>query len=268
MPTVADRIVLRLREAGVSHIFGMPGGGGNLDLIDAAGRADIAFVLTATETGGAIAAIAQAEIMHRPGVCLTTLGPGAASVVNGVACAQLDRAPLIVFTDSHPASAAACTHQRVDHRALFAPVTTWSTTLTADCAENSVIEGLARATAAPGGPVHLDCPGGVSRPRTADPSTPAHAADQLREGDNSAEATRSAEAVALLRATRRPLLLVGLGARRDADAIAIRRLCETRRVPAVVTYKAKGVVPDDHEWFGGVFTNAAIERPLIDQADL
>ena len=43
-------------------LFGVPGGGGNLDLIDAAGRADLPFVLTATETGGALAAIAQAEV--------------------------------------------------------------------------------------------------------------------------------------------------------------------------------------------------------------
>jgi len=62
----------------------------------------MSFVLTATETAGAIAAIAQAEISGRPGACLTTLGPGVASVVNGVACARLDRAPLIVLTDSHP----------------------------------------------------------------------------------------------------------------------------------------------------------------------
>ena len=83
----------------------MPGGGSNLDLIDAAGRAGLPFVLTATETAGALAAIAQAEIAGRPAACLTTLGPGVASVVNGVACAQLDRAPLLVFTDSHPSSA-------------------------------------------------------------------------------------------------------------------------------------------------------------------
>ena len=36
----------------------------------------------------------------------------------------------------------------------------------------------------------------------------------------------------------------------------------------MVTYKAKGVVPDDHPWFAGVFTNATIEQPLIDESDL
>src|ERR1035441_5366867 len=105
MVTVADVIVARLCSAGVRALFGVPGGGGNLDLIEAAEKAGLPFVLTSTETAAAIAAMAQAEITGKPGACLTTLGPGAASVVNGVACAFLDRAPIVVFTDSHPASA-------------------------------------------------------------------------------------------------------------------------------------------------------------------
>src|SRR5919201_5330202 len=115
MSSIADLIVSRLREAGVSILFGMPGGGSNLDLIDAAERAGLPFVLTHTEAAGAIAAIAQAELTGRPGACLTTLGPGVTSVVNGVACAFLDRAPLIVFTDNHPPSARAFEHQHLDH---------------------------------------------------------------------------------------------------------------------------------------------------------
>src|SRR5439155_10490114 len=73
---------------------------------------------------------------------------------------------------------------------------------------------------------------------------------------------------ALVSASRKPLLLVGLGARRAPDAAAIRALCERRGVPAMVTYKAKGVVPDDHPLFAGIFTNAVIEQPLIDESDL
>src|SRR6266851_874352 len=131
MPSVADQIVASLRGAGVRFLFGMPGGGSNLDLLDAAGRAGLRFVLAATETAGAIAALAQAEITGRPGACLTTLGPGVASVVNGIACARLERAPLLVFTDAHP-SADAFAHQRLDHRALLAPATKWSATITSE----------------------------------------------------------------------------------------------------------------------------------------
>src|SRR5512145_2363499 len=106
MAAIATRIVQALQDAGVRMLFGVPGGGSNLDLIEAAGRAGLPFVLTSTETGAAIAAIAQAEITGRPGACLTTLGPGATSVANGIACAHLERAPLFVFTDSHPSKTA------------------------------------------------------------------------------------------------------------------------------------------------------------------
>src|SRR5437899_9888879 len=129
MPAVADVIISRLRDAGVAAMFGVPGGGSNLDLVEAAGRARLPFVLTSTETAGALAAVAQAEVTGRPGACLTTLGPGAASVVNGVACARLDRAPLVVLTDSQPEP---FEHQRIDHRALLAPVTQWSATIDRD----------------------------------------------------------------------------------------------------------------------------------------
>src|SRR6476619_600768 len=117
--TVADLIACQLRRAGVRALFGVPGGGSNLDLIAAAGRADLPFVLTATETAAAIAALAQAEITGRPGACLTTLGPGASSAVNGVACAHLDRAPIVVFTDSNPIGAGGkFAHQQLDQLAL------------------------------------------------------------------------------------------------------------------------------------------------------
>ena len=152
---VADLVVRHLRDAGVGFLFGVPGGGSNLDLIEAAGRAGLPFVLTATETAAALAAIAQSEVFGRPGACLTTLGPGVTSAMNGVACAWLDRAPLLVFTDSHPASADRFSHQRVDHRALLAPITKWSATLTPENADAVMREALDRAMTAPRGPVHL-----------------------------------------------------------------------------------------------------------------
>src|SRR5258708_14488344 len=163
MATVADLIVCRLRDAGVHTLFGVPGGGSNLDLIEAAGRAGLLFVLRSTETAAAIAALAQAEVTGKIGACLTTLGPGAASVVNGVACAFLERAPIVVFTDSHPAGAAgAFAHQRIDQAALLRAVTTSSETLAPDDALQALTRAMHAATHPRPGPVHLDCPGDVA----------------------------------------------------------------------------------------------------------
>jgi len=271
MTTVADVIVARLCDAGVRHVFGVPGGGSNLDLVAACGRAGLPFVLTATETGGAIAALAQAEISGRPGACLTTLGPGVAAVVNGAACARLERAPLLVFTDAAP-DGTTFEHQRLDHRALLAPVTKWSTVIDDSTVADAMAQAVACATEEPRGPVHLECPGDVlARPFTDSPATFAAyrtarlAKTRKRHRGSGADPSGNVD---LLRRCERPLLLVGLGARDAATASSIRALCASHRIPALVTYKAKGVVADADSWFAGVFTNGAVERPVIEQADV
>src|SRR5438445_7375592 len=135
---------------------------------------------------------------------------------------------------------------------------------------------IACATCGPPGPVHVECPADVTT-RPAFSSLPVARAFQASGdqagGDQASghQATdpgpRSAESLAL-RTLRKPLLIAGLGARRGEDAAAIRTFCASRNVPAMVTYKAKGVVDDDDPHFAGVFTNGAIERPLLDEADL
>ncbi|MEP6766281.1 MAG: thiamine pyrophosphate-dependent enzyme, partial [Gemmatimonadaceae bacterium] len=72
----------------------------------------------------------------------------------------------------------------------------------------------------------------------------------------------------LLANARRPIIIAGLGVRDARDADALRKLCETHDIPALVTYKAKGVIPDEHPLFGGVFTHGALERPIVESADL
>ena len=268
MPALRDVIAHRLREIGVRSLFGMPGGGANLDLIDAAERAGLPFVLTATETGGALAALAQAEVGQRPGACLTTLGPGAASVANGVACAFLDRAPILVFTDSHgTASDGRFEHQRFDHQAFFRPITKWSGRLTPGCAVSTLDAAIEHLLALPPGPVHLDCPEDFERaggPASSDSAPPPRSGRRLPP--SARHPAPSAQQI--LSRSRRPIAIVGLGARRREDAIAIRAFLERRGVPAMVTYKAKGVIPDAHECFAGIFTNARIEQPIVASSDL
>ena len=259
--TVADLVVGALQGAGARALFGVPGGGGNLDLIAAAGRAGLPFVLTSTETAAAIAAIAQAEVSGGIGACLTTLGPGAASVVNGVACAYLERAPILAFTDSQPG---VFDHQRLDHAAMLSPIVKHSATLAADRVMQTMIETLHYATHGRPGPVHVDCPGGVA---AAEPPMEAGAGHVEFTEEGPGDRDRST-VLELAAGSRKPLLIVGLGARRAEDAAAIRALCARRRIPAMVTYKAKGVVADDDPWFAGVFTNAAIEQAVIDESDL
>ena len=265
MSTVADLIVRRFVEAGVRGLFGMPGGGSNLDLLEAAARADVPFVLAHTETAGALMASAQAEITRAPGACLATLGPGVASLANGVAHARLDRVPLLVVTDGLPVAARrAYDHQALDHAACLAPLVKRSLLVDPRDGGGAAAEAIAAALAAPPGPVHLDCPGDVlavepGHGPTGAPPAATRATAAGRPADLPAD---------LLAKSRRPIVIAGLGVRTASEAARLRTLCERRGLPALVTYKAKGVVPDGHPSFAGVFTHAALEEPFVRSADL
>src|SRR5579883_1850731 len=129
--TNADIIIAALQSAGVQRLFGMPGGGSNADLVEAAGRAGLPFTLAHTEAASACMAAAQAEITGRPGACIATLGPGAASLMNGIAQAYLDRIPLIAITDCHPDPAACGVgHQALPQTAMMAPIVKFSGRMT------------------------------------------------------------------------------------------------------------------------------------------
>jgi len=168
-----------------------------------------------------------------------------------------------VLTDAYPSAAANFDHQRLDHRALLAPVTKWSATLVPARADGIVTEAVERALSGVPGPVHLDVPSDAVG--TVIDSAPTLAPAPERRLNTIDNDVASAESI--LASSRHPLMIVGLGARHAADAAAVRRFVERHRIPALVTYKAKGVVPDGHPCFAGVLTNGAVESPLLEEAD-
>ncbi len=258
MATNADRIIEMLKAAGVERLFGMPGGGSNADLIEAAGNAGLPFSLAHTEAASAFMATAQAEITGKPGACLATLGPGAASLMNGIANAHLDRVPLLAITDClDEADSQVMRHQALPHGEMFASLVKWSARPGIGEIDEALERALEEVLGLPPGPVHLD----ISSEVTASPAAPRR---QRRD-----ESRRSGhDCLRHVENARRPVFLAGLGARRGATASALRGICARLGIPALVTYKAKGVIPDRDPWFGGVFTNAALERNVLDGADL
>jgi acetolactate synthase-1/2/3 large subunit len=262
--TNADLIIAALRRAGVQRLFGMPGGGSTADLIEAARLAGLPFTLAHTETGAAFMATAQAEITGAPAACIATLGPGAASLVNGVANALLDRVPLVVLTDCIPdGSRSTMQHQNVAHDRMFAAIAKCTLRATDDNVAGVIAEALAIATTGQPGPVHVDVPPDVTSLRAAD-SVPGSGS----RGPAGRRQHLSHAADGLLRRARHPVLLVGLAAREAAISSAVRSIAAARHIPALVTYKAKGVVADSDPWYAGVLTNGALERPVLDRADL
>ena len=115
----AAAIVAALAGAGTRLMFGVPGGGPNLDVVGAAAAAGMSFVLAHGETAATIMAATCADLTGAPGAVVVTRGPGLASAVNGIAHATLDRLPVIVIADTVPAHQRdRVSHQRLDQAAL------------------------------------------------------------------------------------------------------------------------------------------------------
>src|SRR5688572_22847555 len=168
METVADILAQTLREVGVDLIFGLPGGE-NAELLDAFRRQEIRFVLVRNESSAVFMADAAARLTGRPGVCLTTLGPGAGNAVAGLAHAYLDRAPVLLLTaQSIRALLSYHTHQVLDLQALFKPITKQTQELTPAHVRRTTLEALALTQAGRPGPVHL----GLSSDTAAQPAEP------------------------------------------------------------------------------------------------
>lgn len=264
--TVAGTVADVLRQYGVARVFGVPGGGSNLEIIDACAARGIDYVLAHTETAAAIMAAVTGELTGAPGVVATGLGPGAAAAVNGVAYAALDRAPLLVLTDSYDSRIHAhVTHQKIDHSRLFEPLTKARGRATADNAA-PLLHGLLRtALTPPFGPVHCDLSASDAAAEVRDGvSAPGPA--QAARGAESAKADPDA-ARALVAGARRPAIVAGAQARRGG-AEALAALAEALACPVLTTYKAKGVYPDGAARHAGLFTGGAAEAPWLAECDL
>lgn len=257
--TLAEAIAEELSGRGVRRMFGIPGGGSNLELIEAAGRRGIDFVLTRTETAAAIMAAVTGELTGAPGVALTGVGPGAASAVNGVAYAALERAPMILFTDGPAASQ----HQAFDQNALFQPFTKRQVRLRPDDGRARLAALLDDACRLPRGPVHVDLTAPDAQTIVADDRPePVAAAPAPIDGD----ALESARA--LLGASRRPIIIAGMEARYAGADVALGRLADALGGPVLLTYKAKGCLADADPRMVGLFTGATAEAACLGRADL
>ena len=253
----ADAIVRALAEARTRLMFGVPGGGPNLDVVGAAAAAGLRFILAHGETAAVIMAATYADLTGTPGAVVVTRGPGLASAVNGIAHAALDRLPVVVIADTVAAAdASRVSHQRIDQAGLGRSVAKAAITVGRRQPGEVAARIVRMALAAPPGPVIANMDDSAPGPGadSSDPPTPAAGASG---------ASLLAEA---LRAARRPVLLLGPGA--ISQAAAIRAALVGHGIPALHTYRARGIIPDSAGEAAGLVTGGTMEWPLLAAADL
>ena len=244
----------------------MPGGE-VLTLIDALEEAGIEFILCKHENAGGFMAEGGHHVDRAPAILVATVGPGAVNAMNVIANAQQDRVPLIVLTGCVDADEAQTyTHQVLDQRAVFGPVTKATFTLSAGAADVISDKALGIALEGRAGPVHIDVPISV-----ADAPARDHGRSRPAALDN--VAADMGDAARALAQAERPVLLAGLDLlREEAAAERLRAFVERFNTPVVTTYKAKGILPEDHPLcLGGAGLSPLADRtliPLLGQADM
>jgi acetolactate synthase I/II/III large subunit len=234
------------RRHGVSVMFTLSGGH-IFPLYDAAarGEAPLRMVDVRHEQTAVFAAEATARLTRSPGLAAVTAGPGVTNSVSAVTTAWFNGAPVVVLAGRAPDYRwGAGSLQEIDHPPLLAPVTkrAWTEHETAKLAA-SVDEAFRIALAPHRGPVFLDISlealYGQAEADLADaqPAAAAPAPDPSDVG-------RIAD---LVRAARRPVLILGSDVWPGGAEAAARRAAEELRLPVVANGQARGVLPRGHD---------------------
>ena len=263
----SDLLVAALENEGVTHVFGVPGEE-NLDFVESLRTSSIKLVVTRHEQPAAFMAATYGRLTGRPGVCLSTLGPGALNLVTGAAYALLGAMPMLLITGQKPIlSSRQARFQIVDIVNTMKPLTKHSQQIVSAASIPAIVREAFRITREERpGPVHLELPEDIAREMTEHAALiPPHASPLPVASD--AALARAAE---LIVAAKRPLVMLGAGANRVALTEALSAFVKRSRIPFFNTQMGKGAVTGCSELYIG--TAALSERDyihrMIDQSDL
>jgi acetolactate synthase-1/2/3 large subunit len=263
----SDLLVAALENEGVERIFGVPGEE-NLDTVESLRNSSIELILTRHEQSAAFMAATYGRLTGRPGVCLSTLGPGALNLATGAAYANLGAMPMILITGQKAIlRSQQARFQIVDVVASMKPLTKLSRQIVSAPSIPTVVRDAFRvATEERPGPVHLELPEDVASEMTSRSDlVPPHLVDLPVA--SSAALKRAAD---LISRAQRPLVMLGAAASRPRLGTDLSEFLARTRIPYFSTQMGKGVVADGDGgnqvldlWLG---TAALSERDYVHEA--
>lgn len=237
----SDLLVKCLEAEGVERIFGIPGEE-NLDVMDSLKDSNIEFVLTRHENSAAFIASTCGRLTGRPHVCLSTLGPGATNMVTGVAEAFLSYIPMVAITGQVGADQAfAPRKQYLDLVQLFRPVTKESFSMRSPLRiPAQVRRAFHVASLEKPGPVLMELPEDVMKMQAEGRPLKRGATHHVGCDPSSVK-----KVIALLKRSRRPMVLAGPGTIRAGAAEELRRFSRAWGIPIAHTWHGSGIMPYD-----------------------
>jgi acetolactate synthase-1/2/3 large subunit len=255
---LADYVMQRVAEAGVGHVFMVPGGGA-MHLNDALGlRKDIEFVSTLHEQAAAIAAEAYARVTNNLGVVLVTTGPGGTNAITGVAGAWLESTPCLIISGQVKRAdlkgllgVRQLGPQELDIVSIVSPITKYAVTVMDPLSiAYELDKALHLARTGRPGPVWLDIPLDVQGAQIDPAALERHDAESAEPlaVDVAGQIERTID---LLNTAERPVLLVGNGVRLAGAGDALLRLVDALDIPVLATWMGADLLWETHPRYFG-----------------
>jgi acetolactate synthase I/II/III large subunit len=257
----SDLLVAALENEGVRRIFGVPGEE-NLDVIESLYRSKIELVVTRHEQAAAFMAATFGRLTGQPGVCLSTLGPGALNFSTGAGYALLGAMPMILITGQKGIlTSKQARFQIVDIVASMTPLTKTARQIVSTATIPTIVrEAFRVARQERPGPVHLELPEDIAAEEIGQiPTVPRHPIDIPI-----AHPAALDRAAAMILESKYPLIMLGAAASRPRLADALSDFVRRLRIPFFNTQMGKGAVNSGSNLYIG--TAALSERDYVHQA--
>lgn len=270
--TVSDVMVETMIAWGVTHVFGMVGHS-NLGFADAMReaetRGDLTFIGIRHEGAAAFAASAYGKLTGKLAACFAIAGPGSTNLLTGLYDAKVDRAPVLALSGQVPSKVAGRgAFQDVDLNAAFSDVSVFSRTVHERSDHAELMTLACKHALLQRGVAHLVFPDEVQVVPAIDGQPATGPSGRLPDLRVAPPAAALDEALSLIRGARRPVIVVGHGAR--FDMVAVHALANLLDAPIVTTFKAKGLVADDDPLGCGVLgrSGTPIASWFMNESDL
>ncbi|MCZ6688973.1 MAG: thiamine pyrophosphate-binding protein [Planctomycetota bacterium] len=254
VPNVSDVIAETLVNWGVRWVFGMVGSS-NLGMADALRRQEKAktlrFIGIRHEGAASFAASAYGKLTGRPAACLSIAGPGATNMLTGLWDANVDRSPVIALTGQVDAQVLGPgAFQELDLQAAFGKVAQWSQPVLHRSRFAELANLACKSALLNRGVSQLILPDEIQVLPLPEGETAGKPDGRISSREISPPEEAVEGALKLLRDVKRPLMIIGHGARTHMPAIL--DLAEELNSPVITTFKAKGQISDRHPLGGGV----------------
>ncbi len=270
--SISDLMVETMTAWGVTHVFGMVGHS-NLGFADALraaeARGDLTYIGIRHEGAAAFAASAYGKLTGGLAACFAIAGPGSTNLLTGLYDAKVDRAPVLAISGQVPSQVRGRgAFQDLDLAAAFADVSVSTQTVHRDSDQVELMNLACKHALDQRGVAHLVLPDEVQALPAPVGARSGGPAGRVADRAVAPAPPTVAQAAALIGNAQRPVIVVGHGARRGIDDVVA--LAESLHAPILTTFKAKGIVADDHDLACGVLgrSGTPVASWLMNESDL